>query len=107
MEYLTLKDQLMILSILKLGKAASLLKLRELLNNNTNKKWSIGNVFVSLERLESLGYVTIKLGEPTGKRGGKAVKYYSVAQAGLKILKETKIMQDGMWEGLHDMVFGK
>jgi PadR family transcriptional regulator, regulatory protein PadR len=107
MEYLTLKDQLMILSILKLGKEASLIKLRELLNNNTDKKWSIGNVFVSLERLESLGYVTIKLGEPTGKRGGKAVKFYLVSNAGMEGLKETKKMQDGMWEGLHDIVFGK
>jgi hypothetical protein len=47
------------------------------------------------------------LGEPTGKRGGKAVKNYIVSNAGMEVLKETKKMQDGMWEGLHDIVFGK
>jgi PadR family transcriptional regulator, regulatory protein PadR len=107
MEYLTRKDELMILSILKLEKEASLVKLRESLNSNTSKKWSIGNVFVSLERLENLGYIHTKLGEPTGKRGGKAVKNYIVSNAGMEALKETKKMQDGMWEGLHDIVFGK
>lgn len=107
MEYLTRKDELMILSILKLGKEASLVKLRALLNSNTNKKWSIGNVFVSLERLENLGFVFTKMGEPTGKRGGKRVKYYFVSRAGMEVLQETKKMQDGMWEGLNDVVFGK
>ena len=105
MEYLTRKDELMMLAILKLGKDASLVKLRELLNHSTAKKWSIGNVFVTLERLENLAYVSSKLGEPTGKRGGKAVKYYMVSHPGLKALKETKIMQDGMWQDLYDMVF--
>lgn len=107
MEYLTRKDELMILSIPRLGKEASQVKLRELLNSNTSKKWSIGNVFVSLERLENLGYIHTKLGVPTGKRGGKAVKFYIVSNAGMEVLKKTKNMQDGMWEGLHDVVFGE
>ena len=105
MEYLTRKDELMILSILRMGKSASLVKLRELLNENTDKKWSIGNVFVSLEKLENLGYISTKLGEPTGKRGGRAVKFYIVSKVGMTVLKETKKMQDGMWEGLHETVF--
>ena len=106
MHYLTRKDELIILSILRLGKKASLVNLRELLNTHTQKKWSIGNVFVSLERLENLGYINTRLGEPTAKRGGKAVKHYTVSNAGMQALKETKRMQDNMWEGLHDAVFG-
>ena len=107
MDYLTRKDELMILSILKLGDEASLNMIRDHLNTNTDRKWSIGNVFVSLERLENLGYVHPKLGEPTGKRGGKAVKYYHVSKAGMHVLKETRKMQDGLWEGLYDVVFGR
>ena len=105
MKYLTRKDELLLLSILRLGVEASLVKLREYLNNSTNKNWSIGNVFVSLDKLEDLGYIRPNLGEPTSRRGGKAVKFYTVTDAGLKALKETKEMQDGMWEGLHEAVF--
>ena len=78
MKYLTRKDELMLLAILKLGDNAYLVKLREYLNKNTDKKWSIGNVFVTLERLEELGYISPHVGEPTSKRGGKAIKYYYV-----------------------------
>ena len=105
MKYLTRKDELLLLSILRLGNEASLVKLREYLNNSTRKNWSIGNVFVSLEKLEDLGYISPNLGEPTSKRGGKAVKFYTVSDTGLRALKETKEMQDGMWEGLHETVF--
>lgn len=106
MEYLTRKDELMILSILKLGDEASLVKIREHLNQHTNKNWSVGNVFVSLEKLENKGFIQNKLGTPSKKRGGKAVKHYYVSKGGMKILRETKLMHDGLWEGLDDVVFG-
>jgi len=107
MEYLTRKDELMMLAILRLGDEAYLVRLREYLNENTDKKWSVGNVFVTLERLESLGYISPRIGEPTSKRGGKAIKFYSITKSGIKSLKVTKNLQDNMWEGLQDMVFNR
>ncbi|MCP4728263.1 MAG: PadR family transcriptional regulator [bacterium] len=107
MEYLTRKDELMMLAILRLGDEAYLVKLREYLNENTDKKWSVGNVFVTLERLESMGFISPRIGEPTSKRGGKAIKFYSITKAGIKSLKATKNLQDNMWEGLQDMVFNR
>lgn len=105
MKSLTLKDELMLLAILKLKDDAYLVKLREYLNKNTNKKWSIGNIFVSLDKLEEMGYISPYLGEPTAKRGGKAIKYYRVTEPGIEALKATRTMQDGMWDGLYDMIF--
>ena len=105
MKNLTLKDELMLLAILRLQDDAYLVKLREYLNNNTNKKWTIGNVFVSLDKLEELDYISPYLGEPTAKRGGKAIKYYKVTDAGIEALKATRAMQDSMWDGLYDLIF--
>jgi len=105
MKFLTRKDELMLLSVLRLENDASLIKLREFLIDSTHRSWSIGNVFVSLEKLEQLGYIAPELGEPTAKRGGKAVKFYRVTHEGLKALRMTKEIQDGMWEGLHEAVF--
>jgi DNA-binding PadR family transcriptional regulator len=107
MKYLTRKDELLLLSILKLGDNAYLVKLREYLNKNTHKKWSIGNVFVSLERLEGMGYIEPKIGKSSPKRGGKAIKYYFVTQMGFIALKETKIIHESMWEGVQEIVFNK
>lgn len=105
MKYLTRKDEMMCLAILRLEDEASLVGLRALLNEHTGRRWSIGNVFVSLDKLESLGYIESQLGEPTGRRGGKAVKFYRLTPVGMEALRETKKMQDGMWTGLHDVVF--
>ena len=105
MKLLTRKDELMLLAIIRLGaEAASLVALRELLIENTGTGWTVGNVFVSLEKLESAGYIQSTLGEPTAKRGGKAVKYYAVTPSGLQSLREIRAVQEGMWDGLHDVV---
>lgn len=107
MKYLTLKDELMLLAILKLEEDASLVKLREYLNNHTEKKWSVGNVFVSLDKLETNGWIEPLLGAPKAQRGGKAVKHYRVTLEGLTALRETKSMQDGLWSGLYETVFNE
>ena len=95
---------MMLLAILRLGEEAALVGLREFLNAQTGKPWSVGNVFVSLEKLEKLGYIDSFLGEPSARRGGRAVKFYSVTRVGVKALKEAREMQDSLWEGLHDVV---
>jgi PadR family transcriptional regulator PadR len=107
MKILTRKDELMLLAILKLGEEASLVRLRELITDQTGKEWSIGNVFVTLDKLEASEYIQASLGEPTGKRGGKAVKFYRVTKEGLAALRQTKEVQDGMWSGLIDLVFNE
>ena len=105
MKYLTRRDELMLLSILRLGDNAYLVTLRELLNENTEKKWSIGNVFDSLDKLEEKGFIFPRIGEPSSKRGGKAVKYYNVTKSGIEALKAAKSVHDSMWEGLYDIVY--
>ena len=101
---LTRKDEMILLSILKAGDEASLVNLRRLLIESTTKQWSIGNVFVSLEKLENLGYTQTRLGNPTARRGGKGVKFYSITSVGLAALRETKMLQDAMWSGLNETV---
>ena len=107
MKILTLNDELVLLAILKLGENAYIVKLREYLNENTDKKWSVGNVFILLEKLEEFGYVKWRMGEPTAKRGGKAIKFYSVSKAGIEALKAKKNMVDEMWHGLTDIIFDR
>jgi DNA-binding PadR family transcriptional regulator len=107
MKMLTRKDELMMLAILKLGEESSLVKLRELITEQTGKEWSIGNVFVTLDKLEASEYVETSLGEPTGKRGGKAVKFYRLTKEGLTALRQAKEVHDGMWSGLIDLVFNE
>ncbi len=107
MKYLTRKEELLLLAIFRLKDDAYLVRIREYLNNNTNKKWSVGNVYVPLDKMCKLGYLQTQIGEPSAKRGGKAIKYYSLSRDGYKALVETKKVQDSMWEGLQEIAIEK
>ena len=107
MNFLTRKEELILLAILKLGQSASLVKIREHLVNSTGQSWSVGNVYVPLDRMSRLDYLTTLIGAPTSSRGGKAVKYYHLSQKGTQALVALKKVNEIMWAGVPELFFEK
>jgi PadR family transcriptional regulator PadR len=107
MNFLTRKEELILLAVLKLGNSASLVKIRQHLVSSTGQKWSVGNVYVPLDRMSRLGYLETRVGDPTAHRGGKAIKYYRLSSQGWEELAELKKVQDTMWAGIPGLVFEK
>lgn len=105
--YLTRKEELILLAVCKLGESASLVKVRELLNMSTGRDWTMGNVYVPLDRMTKLGYLETRVGKPTPRRGGKAVKYYLLSRQGKEALTELKRVHETMWKGISDPAFEK
>jgi len=99
-KYLTRKEEMILLTVFRLGDAASLVKVREELKYLTGHHWSVGNVYVTLDRLARLGFLQSAVGEPSARRGGKAVKYYHLTAQGKEELVELKRVHDRLWEGL-------
>lgn len=102
-KYLTRKEELILLTVFWLGDAASLVNIREHLKQSTGHGWSVGNVYVPLDRLSRLAFLETRIGEPTARRGGKAVKYYLLSKHGRKALADLKKIHDTLWEGLPDL----
>ncbi|MBN1271693.1 MAG: helix-turn-helix transcriptional regulator [Candidatus Aminicenantes bacterium] len=46
--------------------------IRKYIMNMTGKYWSIGAIYVPLDRLENKGFLSSRLAEPTSERGGKS-----------------------------------
>jgi PadR family transcriptional regulator PadR len=105
--YLTRKEELILLAVHKLGDSASLVRVREILNVSTGHEWTVGNVYVPLDRMKKLGYLDARVGEPTARRGGKAVKYYVLTRIGKEALAELKRVHDTMWNGVSDPALEK
>lgn len=105
--YLTRKEELILLAVHKLGESASLVRVREILNVSTGREWTVGNVYVPLGRMTKLGYLKTRVGKPTSRRGGKAVKYYALSRQGREALAELKRVHDTMWNGIVDAAFEK
>ena len=105
--YLTRKEEMILLAVCKLGETASLVKIRELLSISTGRDWTMGNVYVPLDRMTKLGYLETHVGKPTSRRGGKAKKYYYLSSEGKEALVELKKIHETMWKGIPDPFFEK
>jgi len=102
MEILTKLEELVLLTVLKLKDDAYGIAIYKHIQNVTGKKMSVGSVYFPLERLTSKGLLKAFKGEPTPKRGGMSKRYYELTNRGIEILKETKKVNDIMWEGSSD-----
>jgi len=99
MKLLTRHEEHVLLTILNLEGNAYLVTIKKYLEAHTPKDLSLGTLYVSLQRLGKMGYVRHSLGESTSKRGGKAIKYYSLTKAGLRALEQTLQIQESIWSG--------
>jgi len=107
MDFLTRKEELILLAILQLRESASLVKIREFLVDSTGQKWSVGNVYVPLDRMSRLDFLEIRIGAPTALRGGKAVKYYRLTKKGTRALAALSKVNETMWAGVSGLIFEK
>ena len=107
MKYLTRKEEMILLAIFKLEDCASLVKIREHLTTSTGQEWTVGNVYVPLDRMSKLGYLESHIGDPTAQRGGKAVKFYRLSKKGEEALFELRKVHDRMWAEIPEFAFKK
>lgn len=104
MKYLTRQEEMALLAVFRLKENAYLVSIGKVLQEFTGKEWSVSSVYVPLDRLEKNGLLSSHLGEATEKRGGKAIKYYSLTRDGVKALAEVKAVHNTMWDGLEEAI---
>ncbi len=103
MKYLSRPEEMVLLTIHRLDEEAYGMNIRNQVSELTGKYWSIGSIYVPLDRLEQKGFVQSHLANPTPERGGKSKRYYKLTEAGMKELKEIKKIYSAFWEGLPDL----
>ncbi len=81
MKYLSRPEELVLLTIWKMAGEPYGVNIRKFISEFTGKYWSIGSIYVPLDRLEDKGYVTSYLANPTPERGGKSKRYYQFNRA--------------------------
>lgn len=107
MKYLSRPEELVLLALWKTEGEAYGNSIRKLLAEITGKHWSIGSVYVPLDRLENKGYVSSEVGEATPERGGRAKRCYEITKSGLEKLSELQKVHNAMWHSMPDLSKGK
>jgi PadR family transcriptional regulator PadR len=93
-------EELILLAVYSLRDNAYGVTIRNRIIEETGLAWSIGAVYVPLNRLAKEGYLKTAVGEPASQRGGKRKKYFSLTPAGMKALAFTKRINESMWSEL-------
>ena len=93
-------EQLILLSILRLGDEAYGVTIRAELAERAGRTVSPGALYTALERLEAKGVVTSRMGDPTPQRGGRAKRYVKVTAAGRHALTRAVQAYERLLDGL-------
>lgn len=105
MEILSKTEELILLAVWKLKSNAYGVPIRDYLIEVTGKNFSIGGIYVPLDRLVRKEYLKANQGDPTPERGGMSKRYYTLTDEGIGVLNQAKKIHDEMWGGLTSLSF--
>jgi PadR family transcriptional regulator PadR len=95
-------EQVLLLAILRTQREGAYgVTIGQEIGRHTARKPAPGAIYTTLERLEQKGYVSSAFGEATAERGGRAKRYYSVTDDGLKALRQAQQDYHNLMQGLN------
>jgi len=95
-------EQLLLYALLRVGSNddAAGLDVARTIEARTGRVISPAAIYTGLQRLESRGFVTSRLGEPSPERGGKRRRLYRITTEGARMLAASHAALGDMARGL-------
>lgn len=103
MRLLTRNEEFVLLAVWRLQGEAYSIPLRKTLVELTGQKWSLGAVYMPLERLVKRGMLDSYLSDATPERGGRPKRIYTLTGEGKQALLQIREVERRMWAGLPDL----
>ena len=97
-------EQVVLLAILRLEDGAYAVSVRDEILRCTGRDVSRGSVYITLDRLETKGFLRSRLADPTPERGGRAKRYYTLRPRAVEALKDSRRALVALWRGLDDVL---
>jgi len=99
---LTRTEEMLLLSVCRLQTEAFGNNIREEVESITGRRYSVGGIYVPLDRLEKKGLLKTEEGRATESRLGRPRRLYRITSAGLAALRKARALQESMWSSLPD-----
>lgn len=93
-------EQLVLMSLLRLGNGAYGASIRRDIQERTTREVGIGTLYMTLGRLEEKGMICSYTGDPSPHRGGRRRKHYLMDTAGQRALGRAYRTFKAMAEGI-------
>src|SRR5436190_13775156 len=97
-------EQVVLLSIMRLGDEAYAVSICDEILECTGRDVARGSIYITLDRLETKGYLRSRLADPTPERGGRAKRYYALRPKAVEALKEGRRALVALWRGLESVL---
>jgi PadR family transcriptional regulator, regulatory protein PadR len=83
-------EYIVLLALIRLKSNAYGMTVRREIEERTGRNISIGAVYTTLDRLQTKGYVSSIVGEPTAERGGRAKRLFQIEADGERALRASR-----------------
>jgi DNA-binding PadR family transcriptional regulator len=102
-KFISRPEEIVLLAVRKLGDNAYGVTIRNLIQEMTGKYWSVGAIYVPLERLEQRGLLISTTSTPKPERGGRRKRIFKITPAGLKELDDLYRVNSVLWRGYPEL----
>lgn len=89
-----------LLSVARLGDDAYGLAIRRDVSSRTQRDYSVGAVYTTLQRLEDKSLVSSRTTAPLPIRGGRSRRQFKVTAAGHRALRDARRVATSVWAGI-------
>jgi len=93
-------EEIVLLALIQVGEGAYGMTIRREIEERSDRSVSIGAVYATLDRLQTKGYVSSRLADPSAARRGRARRYFKIQAEGSQALSRSRAVVNSMWEGL-------
>src|SRR5882724_11058220 len=97
-------EHMVLLAVMRLDDQAYAVPVRDEILQCTGRDVSRGSIYITLDRLETKGYLKSRLADPTPERGGRAKRYYALRPRAVEALKESRRALVALWRGLEGVL---
>jgi len=99
-DYLGEFEQMVLLSVMRLGDQAYGLAVKDELESVAGRSPSSGALYTTLDRMEKKGLLESYAGESSSERGGRPRRYLHLTPAGRAMLAQSRSTLLALWKGL-------
>ena len=93
-------ELMVLLALVRLGDDAYGVTISREIEGQTGREVLLASVYAALGRLGEKGFVSSRLGNPTGERGGRAKRYFRVTAKGLRDVQKAQRALTALWKNV-------
>jgi len=105
MKLLSRGEEVILLAVWRLDGNAFGISIRDQVSEATGYQWTLGAVYLPLDKLTRKGYVAKSFSRPEARRGGRSKVLYQLTPKGRAALRTIREIQTSLWKGIPGRAF--